>query len=53
VVMAMISAFPHKQQPPVERIDAGKEPAPAISVDDNLANAARTATGDAAAPSII
>ena len=49
VVMAMISCFPHRQQPPVERIDAGKNvPASDAASDGNLANAARTATGGAA-----
>ena len=50
VVMAMISAFPHRRQPPVARIDAGNNvPASPVAVDDNLANAARTAAGDTAA----
>jgi hypothetical protein len=54
VVMAMISAFPHRRQPPVARIDAGNSvPASTAAVDDNLANAARMAAGDTAATPVI
>jgi cellulose synthase/poly-beta-1,6-N-acetylglucosamine synthase-like glycosyltransferase/exo-beta-1,3-glucanase (GH17 family) len=50
VVMAMISCFPHRQQPPVARIDAGSpQPAPAAMAGGDMANAARTANGEVAA----
>ncbi|HVJ41707.1 MAG TPA: glycosyltransferase, partial [Dongiaceae bacterium] len=53
VVMAMISAMPHEQHPPMARIDASNEPTKPVALDDNLANAARTATADPAPTSAI
>jgi|GEM_PF-15233 len=52
VVMAMISAMPHQPQPPVARIDASKEPQKPVALNEDLANAARTAAADAAPTSI-
>jgi len=52
VVMAMISAMPHQPQPPVARIDASKEPQKPVALNEDLANAARTAAADASPTSI-
>lgn len=53
VVMAMISAMPHEQHPPMARIDANNEPTKPVALEDNLANAARTAATDPAPTSAI